>query len=81
MATGVTWWAKSPVTDQWRYLNTMSERLPQLLLPKADFDAVFDVVLRAPPGEPPKLYSKSGTGPWVPLPKTPDFTGQPVVLG
>jgi hypothetical protein len=34
MATGVTWWAKSPVTEQWRYLNTMSERLPQLVLQK-----------------------------------------------
>jgi hypothetical protein len=32
MATGVTWWAKAPVTNQWRYLNTMSERLPQLML-------------------------------------------------
>lgn len=27
MATGVTWWARSHATGQWRYLNTMTERL------------------------------------------------------
>jgi hypothetical protein len=84
MATGVTWWAKSPVTHQWRYLNTMRERLPQLDLRRADSDAIFDVVLRPPPGEPAKLYSKSGTGPWEPLPKMggvqPPITEPPVVL-
>ena len=84
MATGVTWWAKSPVTQQWRYLNTMSERLPQLDLRKADSDAIFDVVLRPPPGEPATLYSKSGTGPWEPLPKRgnvqPPISEPPVVL-
>jgi hypothetical protein len=68
MATGVTWWAKSPVTGQWRYLNTMPERLPQLLLQKVDNDVVFDVALRPPePEMPPRMYSKSGTGPWIPL--------------
>jgi hypothetical protein len=68
LATGVTWWAKSPVTLQWRYLNTMTERLPQLLLEKVDNDAVWDVALRPPrPEMPPQTYSKSGTGPWVPV--------------
>jgi hypothetical protein len=71
MATGVTWWAKSPITDQWRYLNTMRELLPQLLLKKVDNDAVFDVALRPlPPETQPRLYSKSGTGPWIPIPPT-----------
>jgi hypothetical protein len=66
MATGVTWWAKSSVTDQWRYLNTMSERLPQLLLQRVDDGPEFDVGLRPrKPGMPLKMYSKSGTGPWV----------------
>jgi len=66
MATGVTWWAKSPVTLQWRYLNTMSERLPQLQLEMVDNDAVCDVAIRPPhPGMPPRKYSKSGTGPWT----------------
>jgi len=65
MATGVTWWAKSPVTGQWRYLNTMKERLPQLLLTKVDGDAICDVALRPPrPEMAPTTYSKSGTGPW-----------------
>jgi hypothetical protein len=66
MATGVTWWAKSPVTDQWRYLNTMSERLPQLLLGDFDNDGTWDVAL-APrePWFPPSKYSEHGTGPWV----------------
>jgi hypothetical protein len=69
MATGVTWWAKSPATLQWRYLNTMPERLPQLQLGDFDNDGRCDV---APgPSNPlmpavPRTYSKNGTGPWVP---------------
>ena len=66
MATGVTWWALSPVTLQWRYLNTMPERLPELQLAKIDGDAVCDVAPRSrDPAKPPEKYSKSGTGPWV----------------
>ena len=66
MTTGVTWWAKSPVTQQWRYLNTMQERLPQLLLARIDNDAICDVAIRPPrPEMAPRTYSKSGTGPWV----------------
>lgn len=57
MATGATWWARSPVTNQWRYLNTMPERLEQLKLEKFDGDNVCDVVLRV------GGFSKSGTGP------------------
>jgi hypothetical protein len=65
MATGVTWWAKSPVTGHWRYLNTMTERLPQLLLTDVDGDGICDVALRPPrPEMAPRTYSKSGTGPW-----------------
>jgi hypothetical protein len=68
MATGVTWWAKSPVTRQWRYLNTMPERLSQLQLVRIDNDAVCDVAPRTNrPEALPEKYSKSGTGPWVPL--------------
>jgi hypothetical protein len=67
MATGVTWWALSPTTNQWRYLNTMRERLPEVRLGKFDGDAVCDVALgRGNPHfpTPPRTYSKSGTGPW-----------------
>jgi hypothetical protein len=67
MATGVTWWAKSPVTNQWYYLNTMSEKLPQLRLADFDGDRICDV---APPGRAearPRIYSKSGRSPWMPL--------------
>jgi hypothetical protein len=65
MATGVTWWAKSPVTGQWRYLNTMKERLSQLQLVRVDNDAVCDVAMRTlRPEMAPQTYSKSGTGPW-----------------
>jgi hypothetical protein len=68
MATGVTWWAKSPVTQQWRYLNTMQERLPQLQLGRVDGDAVCDVAPRTPrPEMRPRTYSQSGTSPWKPL--------------
>lgn len=67
MATGVTWWAKSPVTQQWRYLNTMPEKLPQLQLGRVDNDAICDVAPRmSRPEMLPNKYSKSGTGPWVP---------------
>jgi hypothetical protein len=70
MATGVTWWAKSSTTHQWRYLNTMRERLPQLQLGNFDSDGKCDVALG--PSNPlspvgPKTYSKNGTGPWVPV--------------
>jgi hypothetical protein len=69
MATGVTWWALSPPpTQQWRYLNTMKERLPQLELAKFDGDPVCDVApRRARPEMLPRTYSKGGTGPWVPF--------------
>lgn len=68
MATGVTWWAKSPVTGQWRYLNTMPEKLPQLQLVKVDNDNVCDVTPRTRrPEIPPEKYSKGGTTPWLPL--------------
>jgi hypothetical protein len=68
MATGVTWWAKSPETEQWRYLNTMPERLPQLQLGNVDGDEICDVAPRGPIADiAPKTYSKSGTGPWVPV--------------
>jgi uncharacterized protein YcfJ len=68
IATGVTWWARSPVTHQWRYLNTMEERLPQLVFGDFDNDGKCDVALK--PSSPltgPQTYSKNGTGPWVPL--------------
>ncbi len=68
MATGVTWWAKSPITLQWRYLNTMNERLPKLMLVKVDNDSIWDVAIRPlHPEIPPKTYSKSGTGPSIPV--------------
>jgi len=68
MATGVTWWAKSLVTQQWRYLNTMPETLAQLQLADWDHDGVRDVAERSPvPEIAPRRYSKSGAGRWTPL--------------
>jgi hypothetical protein len=67
MATGVTWWVKSPVTQQWRYLNTMPERLFALKLGDIDGDGVCDVAPK--PSRPevlPEKYSKGGTSPWLP---------------
>jgi hypothetical protein len=67
LATGVTWWARSPTTEQWRYLNTMKERLPELQLGKIDGDAIWDVAPRTRQfGTPPEKYSKSGTSAWLP---------------
>lgn len=66
MATGVTWWARSPATGHWRYLNTMPERLSQISLERVDGDAICDVTpRRARPEMVPRTYSKSGTGPWA----------------
>jgi hypothetical protein len=68
MATGVTWWAKSPVTGQWRYLNTMPERLPRLTLQDVDGDGICDVAPRTPrPEMIPRIYSKSGATAWRPV--------------
>jgi hypothetical protein len=67
MTTGVTWWAKSPITNQWRYLNTMREQLADIPLGRFDNDAVCDVAPRSNnPFRAPSTYSKSGTGPWTP---------------
>jgi hypothetical protein len=67
MATGVTWWARSPTTGHWRYLNTMRERLPELQLGKIDDDPIWDVVPRTRRlGELPEKWSRSGTTPWLP---------------
>ena len=66
MATGNTWWAKSPVTGQWHYSNTMREQLPQLQLEDVDGDGKCDVAERPPQPElPARRFSKSGTGPWT----------------
>jgi hypothetical protein len=66
MATGITWWAKSPVDGQWRYLNSMPERRPQLLLTDINGDGICDVAERPLiPAVPSRRYSKSGTGPWI----------------
>ena len=67
MATGVTWWAKSPVTQQWRYLNTMPERLSELKLGDIDNDGICDVGLKTSrPEVLPEKYSKGGASPWLP---------------
>lgn len=66
MATGVTWWAKSPITEQWRYLNTMPQKMAELQLIDLDNDGICDVAERSSrPEIPPRRYSKSGTAPWV----------------
>ena len=66
MGTGVTWWARSRATGQWRYLNTMPERLPELQLGKFDDDEIWDVAPRTRhPEAPPEKYSKSGTSGWI----------------
>jgi hypothetical protein len=66
MTTGVTWWAKSPTTGQWRYLNTMREQLPHLELADVDQDAICDVAPRTRFGAVPEKYSKSGITAWLP---------------
>jgi len=68
MATGVTWWAQSAKTENWRYLNTMIETLSTLQLGDFDNDGRCDVGKGpANPAVPPGKYSKDGTGPWIPV--------------
>ena len=68
MATGVTWWVRSGLTGQWRYLNTMSEKVSELQFQDFDGDGICDVLprLRFPVTIPTK-YSKGGTTPWLPV--------------
>jgi hypothetical protein len=67
MATGVTWWAYSTETNQWRYLNTMPENMPRLQLVDLDSDGRCDVAERpSRPEVPFPRYSKSGTAPRTP---------------
>ena len=68
MATGVTWWARSRATTQWRYLNTKPEYAQRLQLGNVDNDGKCDVALRpSSPVIPPRFYTKNGTGPWRPV--------------
>jgi len=68
LATGVTWWARSNSTAQWRYLNTKPERNSRLQLGHVDNDGKCDVALRpASPVIPPRFYAKNGMGPWRPV--------------
>ena len=67
MATGVTWWALSQVTSQWRYLNTKPERNAQLQLGHVDNDGKCDVAIKASPVTPPRWYTKAGAGRWLPV--------------
>ena len=68
MATGVTWWAFSPVTLQWRYLNAVPERLTALELGDINNDGKCDVFARRPiPVVLPRMWSNNGTGPWQPF--------------
>jgi hypothetical protein len=68
MASGVTWWVRSGTTGQWRYLNTMSEKLSELQFRDFDADGICDVIPRMRfPESIPQKYSKSGTTPWLPV--------------
>lgn len=65
MTTGVTWWARSGLTQQWRYLNTQPQTLPQLMFADANADGRCDVLLKPQlPATVPSFYSSGGSGAW-----------------
>ncbi|SJM92910.1 right-handed parallel beta-helix repeat-containing protein [Crenothrix polyspora] len=68
MATGITWWARSAVNQQWRYLNTKTEKPGSLIIKDFDGDGKCDVALK--PRNPtlsPQKYAKNGIGDWTNL--------------
>jgi len=67
MATGITWWARSSFSGQWRFLNVMPEGLSQVVLGDLNGDGRCDVG-QAPrnPAAAVRRYSLGGKGPWVP---------------
>lgn len=66
MATGVTWWARSATTQQWRFLNAQPQKLPQLMFADVNGDGRCDVVLKPQaPATQPAFYSSGGTGAWT----------------
>ena len=66
MATGVTWWARSPVTQQWRFLNAMPGALSQLMLGDVDGDGRCDVAIKpAQSFMRPSRYASGGTSGWL----------------
>ncbi len=71
MATGVTWWVKSAVTGQWKFLNAKYEKPDQLIVQDFDGDNICDVVLKPKnPLNMPYIYAKSGVGNWINRTKT-----------
>lgn len=81
MATGNTWWARSSVHGQWRFLNAMPEGLSQVVLGDLNGDGRCDVGL-APrnPASAVRMVSLGGQGPWVPrLVFNPALPAQPVL--
>jgi hypothetical protein len=68
MASGVTWWVRSGLTGQWRYLNTMPEKVSQLQFRDFDGDGICDVLPRTRFSDTvPEKYSKGGITPWIPV--------------
>ncbi|NRF71434.1 right-handed parallel beta-helix repeat-containing protein [Aquincola sp. S2] len=66
MASGVTWWARSPVTQQWRFLNAQPQKLAQLMFADVNGDGRCDVVLKPQaPATQPGFYSSGGMGAWT----------------
>ncbi len=57
MASGVTWWVRSGLTGQWRYWNTMSEKVSELQFQDFDGDGICDVLPRT--AIPRRLFRRS----------------------
>jgi hypothetical protein len=67
MATGITWWYKSGVTQQWRYLNAMTDSGGGIIVGDFNGDGKCDVAKRpSNVAMVPVEFSWNGTSRWLP---------------
>jgi hypothetical protein len=66
IATGANWWARSPITGHWRFLNDKRERAHELVLQRVDEDTKCDVAKKSNGATITSIvFSMGGTSEWT----------------